>query len=96
MSPKGVPWSDRPRKKNRIRKGPVIDTPAWKTACDTCGYDHPATLVWHHIQPKDHSPKYHGQIGDRVLAIKEATKCRVLCHNCHHILHYNERIQLGG
>lgn len=56
--------------------------------CVECGFvEHPAALAFHHVRKKTmkidrNKPLY------KVKA--EASKCIVLCHNCHSMLHYKE------
>ena len=66
-------------------------------SCEKCGEDHPATLEFHHRNPKNKKfslgEAARGNISKtRVLA--EAAKCDVLCANCHRIYHWNKRIGL--
>ncbi len=63
-----------------------------KGKCKECGEDHPATLVFHHRDPK----KKEGQVSrfykQSLKRVKEEiAKCEMLCHNCHHKLHWEER-----
>lgn len=60
--------------------------------CEKCGFTHPATLDFHHKDPyqKDFGISHaalQGRSWDRIM--EEITKCKVLCSNCHRILHYN-------
>lgn len=63
-------------------------------SCEHCGENHPATLDFHHKDPKDKDLELayvisYGWSKDRILS--EVEKCAVLCSNCHRKLHYNER-----
>ncbi len=64
-----------------------------KLGCSRCGESHPATLDFHHQDPKF---KEHN-IGEMVLSKgkiaveKEILKCVVLCSNCHRIVHWESR-----
>lgn len=62
--------------------------------CETCGNNHPAVIQFHHIDPstKDGSISNFTQTGWSIDRIKkEISKCKVLCANCHFILHWNKR-----
>ena len=59
--------------------------------CQTCGEDRPATLCFHHRDPSQKELKLDGRsFANRKWDTlkKEVDKCDLLCHNCHHILHY--------
>jgi len=63
-------------------------------SCEECGMNHPAVIDFHHINPKEKDRKvssYMDMGWSRRRILKEISKCRVLCANCHRILHYNER-----
>jgi len=99
---KDLEWNagQRPRRVFSKRgKGMVLALDAWRSelmsglSCDTCGADHPAVLLWHHNDPKK---KVGGMSvlckrGDKVVVFSELAKCRVLCCNCHAILHVKGR-----
>lgn len=61
--------------------------------CVKCGESHPATLDFHHIDPKTKEFAISSAVKTRVLSIsrlkQEIDKCEVLCSNCHRILHWN-------
>jgi len=66
---------------------------AYKTSlvCARCGEDHPATLDFHHTDPAEKELS----IGDSVRngwslrkLLREISKCRVLCANCHRKEHW--------
>lgn len=68
-------------------------------SCDECGFDHPAALDFHHVDKFSKT----ASIGTLVLRgwtlgkiLEEIAKCRVLCSNCHRILHYEQRINCEG
>jgi len=63
-------------------------------ACAQCGQNHPATLDFHHPDPKqkEGTVQKFSSNGQFKRAYEEASKCIVLCANCHRIHHYNERI----
>jgi len=59
--------------------------------CQTCGEDRPATLCFHHRDPSQKELKLDGRsfANRKWDTIKEEVdKCDLLCHNCHHIIHY--------
>lgn len=61
--------------------------------CERCGFDHPATLDFHHKDPKTKefgistAKTSGGRSRDEIL--EEIKKCEVLCSNCHRIEHSN-------
>ncbi len=61
--------------------------------CQTCGESRPATLCFHH---RDLSQKEFNLDGRTFANRKwslikdEVDKCDLLCHNCHHIIHYGD------
>ena len=62
-----------------------------KCACSKCGESHPATLHFHHTNPKEKDVAVakataHGYSIERIE--KEIAKCVVLCANCHAKEHY--------
>ena len=59
-----------------------------------CGQNHIACLVFHHMDPKKKdiqisNAAHNGWSKKRIL--KEIEKCKVLCANCHAILHWNKK-----
>jgi len=61
--------------------------------CSKCNEDHPATLDFHHKNPKEKEFQvthlaHYGYSIDRIK--KEIAKCMVLCSNCHRKLHFNQ------
>jgi protein-arginine kinase activator protein McsA len=61
--------------------------------CTTCGENHPAALDFHHIDPstKDREVSWFLKNSQFTKAIEEATKCVVLCANCHRKHHWQEK-----
>ena len=62
--------------------------------CEACPQDHPAVLTFHHINPEEKETDlahaaHDGWSKERIM--KEVSKCKVLCRNCHAILHWKER-----
>lgn len=63
--------------------------------CEKCGENHPSTLDFHHIDPKQKEDGIASIINrnwslDRIKA--EIEKCIPLCSNCHRKLHYEEKM----
>lgn len=59
--------------------------------CKLCGTSDVHILCFHHKNPKEKEFKFskrHGMKFDNYK--KELDKCELLCHNCHHKLHYND------
>ena len=66
--------------------------------CKICGFNHPAALDFHHINPKEKFKtvsdlKWSGCSHETFIA--EIEKCDVLCSNCHRIEHWNEKLSGG-
>ena len=61
-------------------------------SCEMCGQNHPATLQFHHINPKKKELSISAAVGINGWSIKriekEISKCKILCANCHFILHW--------
>jgi hypothetical protein len=60
--------------------------------CTKCGFDHPAALDFHHVDPieKENLVSKLVSNGCFAAAMEEVQKCIVLCANCHRIVHYEE------
>jgi hypothetical protein len=60
--------------------------------CAKCGFNHPAALDFHHINPaeKENLVSKLASDGCYAAAMEEVQKCIVLCANCHRIHHYEE------
>lgn len=64
----------------------------WKATlkCERCGENHPACLDFHHLDPNEKEMSIATMAGlfslDRIK--EEASKCIVLCSNCHRKEHY--------
>ena len=61
--------------------------------CQQCGESRPATLCFHHRDPSKKEMVLDGRTfaNRKWETIKEEVdKCDLLCHNCHHILHYGD------
>jgi predicted HNH restriction endonuclease len=60
--------------------------------CTVCGFSHPAAIDFHHPPgTKKHAVNALIKNGRYALAYKEASKCVILCANCHRIHHYEEK-----
>lgn len=62
--------------------------------CEKCGFDHPAALDFHHLDPTQKKNtistlKWAGVSQSTLDA--EIAKCIVLCSNCHRIEHYENK-----
>ena len=63
--------------------------------CEECGFSHPAALCFHH---KDTDTKIDdvstmvAKAKSKKVILEEISKCKVLCHNCHAIYHYNASV----
>ena len=67
--------------------------------CKVCGFNHPAALDFHHIDPKEKFKtvsdlKWSGCSHETFIT--EIEKCDVLCSNCHRIKHWTEKLIGGG
>jgi hypothetical protein len=63
-------------------------------SCTICGESRPATLDFHHTDPKKTNKKVHKLVSDghtKIRLLKEIEKCVVLCSNCHRVHHEEER-----
>jgi hypothetical protein len=63
-------------------------------SCTICGESRPATLDFHHTDPKKTNKKVHKLVSDghtKIRIQKEIEKCVVLCSNCHRVHHEEER-----
>lgn len=62
--------------------------------CEICGEDHIACIEFHHKDPNEKEESLSKAVnkgwGIERLE-KEIKKCQVLCSNCHHKTHYEER-----
>jgi tetrahydromethanopterin S-methyltransferase subunit A len=81
--------SDYPTKKYYLRNKRFIRRVKSLAEYDECGYDaHPAALEFHHVDAEEKRFR----VGDpgtySIETIKEEMrKCKILCANCHNILH---------
>jgi hypothetical protein len=60
-----------------------------------CGFNHPAALDFHHVDPKEKENNIHRLVSDGRWArvYEEIKKCIVLCANCHRLHHYDEALK---
>lgn len=73
-----------------------LDNYKSKQKCSNCPENHPATLDFHHIDPKQkdigiNSIRCYGWGIEKIE--KEIQKCVVLCSNCHRKLHWSKRYE---
>ena len=61
-------------------------------SCKICGFSHPAAIDFHHRDPNEKEDNLSTMVKSksREKVIEEIKKCRVLCSNCHRILHYDK------
>lgn len=55
--------------------------------CVLCGIDRLCTLAFHHLNPTTKDGKFRWGYMGLEMAVEEARKCVLLCHNCHSIHH---------
>lgn len=63
--------------------------------CASCGEARTPTLQFHHLDPKEKDLNISQTIADgwsKLKILKEISKCKVLCANCHTMEHYNSRM----
>jgi hypothetical protein len=60
--------------------------------CTKCGFNHPAALDFHHVDPSEKENLVSKLVsnGCFAAAMEEVQKCIVLCANCHRVHHYEE------
>lgn len=87
------------RKKNKLQ---IVNNKIWYAeykatlSCSSCGFNHPAALQFHHIDPSTKKSEVSSMVASaisRKTIIKEIEKCIVLCANCHMILHAENRLK---
>ena len=63
-----------------------------KRGCAHCGIKDHRVLTFHHREPEQKEFTLGRNINNIkwTVWLREATKCDVLCHNCHHIIHYEQ------
>lgn len=84
----------RAKKRQRVRENMSYAIDKLGGVCAQCGLDNPATLVFHHVVPRNGDgtltisklKNYTGQNGRKRLD-DELKKCVLLCSNCHLSLH---------
>jgi NMD protein affecting ribosome stability and mRNA decay len=55
--------------------------------CEQCGFNHPAALDFHHIDPSQKKFGISSNKHNKEEILDEIKKCKVLCSNCHRIKH---------
>ena len=81
-------------KKIRERNKNYIRDIKKNSECLMCGEKHPATLDFHHRNPKEKEfviAEIHRRGWSIEKIAKEISKCDILCANCHRKLHYEQR-----
>jgi hypothetical protein len=81
-------------KERRYRNRDYLNKLKLTLKCELCSQNHPATLQFHHINPKekDFCLAEASTCGWSIERIdEEIKKCKILCANCHSILHWNEK-----
>lgn len=85
------------KKTSDIKKQFREDWGAFKATlkCTKCGFNHPAALDFHHVDPKEKESNVHRLLsnGQYKKLEKELKKCVVLCSNCHRIHHWDEKVK---
>lgn len=96
-----MPYKDKAMQRKaqlRFRRNRIVAIEEYKMdkGCCVCGYrDHPRALQFHHREPEDKVIEISTMLKHNrsVKAIlEEATKCDVICANCHLILHAGPQI----
>lgn len=94
-----MPYKDRERQRTfqRLRARSLKDW-FWDykrtLSCSSCGASHPAVIQFHHLKEKIEAvSRLVNMLVPRKKIMAEIAKCRVLCANCHLILHDDERRQ---
>lgn len=59
-------------------------------SCENCGENRHWCLDFHHEENKDMEVSKLLQYGSKDRILKEISKCKTLCANCHRDLHYKE------
>jgi protein-arginine kinase activator protein McsA len=61
--------------------------------CTQCGFNHPAALDFHHVNPSEKENIVSNLVsqGSFAAAMEESQKCIVLCANCHRVHHAEEK-----
>lgn len=77
----------------RQRKAWAVDILGGK--CNRCGYDHPAALDFHHLDPATKTGRLSDMLGRPKmypdhLILAELAQCELICKNCHAVEHYVE------
>jgi len=80
-------------KKRKIENRAIWNAFKSTLKCAICGFDHPAALDFHHVDPskKENIVSVLVSNGCYKAAMREVEKCIVLCANHHRVLHAEER-----
>lgn len=78
------------KRRGQKRKNKLIELAGG--ACEVCGYDNnSAALAFHHKDPDEKEFSINSRKCSTVnwdALVKEASKCLLVCHNCHMEIHY--------
>ena len=78
-------------KERRTGYRTFIDELKSKSSCEVCGNNHPAVLDFHHHDPNGKEFEIsRGHHFSLETLQTEINKCKILCSNCHRVLHWNE------
>ena len=76
------------RVNNTRRKNKTLLLEHFGNRCCKCGYDKcTAALEFHHTEPDGKEPKVIGSTKSLKRQIEEASKCILVCANCHREIH---------
>lgn len=72
-----------------------LDSIKSSCGCEKCKDVRPYVLVFHHIDPSQKEFEVSSKLKNYnwETLMKEISKCKILCHNCHYEFHYLERTQ---
>ena len=79
-------------KKQRIRNKALFKELKRTLSCKKCGESHPATLEFHHRDPREKSLEVSIMVFKETWkrVLREIAKCDVYCANCHRKEHWTE------
>ena len=77
------------RAKNQKRFNEKMSSYKKKRGCQNCGYkEYPAILIFHH--PNHDNKGIIGRGYNWKIVLKEMKRCKLLCPNCHAIIHLKQ------